>query len=162
MQELTALNESIELFFGDFDLSLDSHLTEKQPGGQLYDIVITMDILDEKDVIHYAIYMGLSKPSATHLTKILNEIDDPTEEEVKSTIMEMLNIFGGHAIQDLPPMENEESYYFLAPPNFQNQYVVDPQDFSLTTSSAVDITDNQSKEKSTLYFCLFKKLNGKK
>lgn len=153
-----ALKESIELFFGDFDFSLAFLPTKKYADGGICDIMISMDILDEKDNINHAIYMGLSHDSALTLTKILNENEEPDEEEIKSTIMEMLNIFGGHALQDLPPLEDENSYYFLAPPFYQTRYVVDPMDFLLLSNQTVEITHNASKELSSLHFCLFRKI----
>lgn len=153
-----ALRESIQLFFGDFDFSLKFLPPSRHANDNMYDFMISMDILDEKDNINHAIYMGLSRDSAFVLAKVLNENDEPSEDEVVSTIMEMINIFGGHALQDLPPLEDENSYYFLAPPLCQKRYVVDPMDFLLLSSQIVEITDSTSKELSFLHFCLFRKI----
>lgn len=161
MQDLLALNESVELFFGDFEFSVDFH-SHEETISQLHELTVLIDILDTKDVLLYSIFMSLSLESARNLTSVLVENPEPEKEEINSTMMEMLNIFAGNALGDLPSLPDSENYYFLAPPILQSSYVVDPKDFMLDLNREVKLVHAASQKESSLYFYLFKKLHETK
>ncbi|MDH5716141.1 MAG: hypothetical protein OEZ22_00720 [Spirochaetia bacterium] len=117
-----------------------------------------LDIIDNKDISLYSVLLSTNYKTAEWIAVNLLENKNIVPEEIDSSLREILNIFSGHVIPDLPHEGRE--YLLLSPPYIPGKIQANPNKKDILSKQYYSMQNNNGTDKN-ISFTIFKATNDK-
>ncbi|MDH5720398.1 MAG: response regulator [Spirochaetia bacterium] len=142
--------ESIQFLFEDYGINIEQ--AEAKSSKKSLDYHFCLDITDEQETVLYTVLLSTKLKSAQWITKTLIDADNISPEETDATLREVLNIYGGHIIPDLPHKGRE--YLVLSAPYLPGKSQADPHENLILYEYFYEIIDKNNNDNHLISFTI--------